>query len=88
MKANISRSARKGWAWILAALMVVSVIIPTTISTAKAEVGAVQFNGTAEGWLSQLMQNGRLIKRQTDIQRISKKLHSQIQHTQELIMNS
>ena len=51
MKANISRSARKGWAWILAALMVVSVIIPTTISTAKAEVGAVQFNGTAEGWL-------------------------------------
>ena len=51
MKANISRSARKGWAWILAALMVVSVIIPTTISTAKAEVGTVQFNGTAEGWL-------------------------------------
>ena len=51
MKANISRSARKGWAWILAALMVVSVIIPTTISTAKAEVGTVQFNGTAQGWL-------------------------------------
>ena len=47
MKANISKGARKGWAWILAALMVVSVIIPTTISTAKAEVGTVQFNGTA-----------------------------------------
>lgn len=51
MKANISKGARKGWAWILAALMVVSVIIPTTISTAKAEVGTVQFNGTAQGWL-------------------------------------
>lgn len=51
MKANISKSARKGWAWILAALMVVSVIIPTTISTAKAEVGTVQFNGAAQGWL-------------------------------------
>ena len=50
MKANISKGARKGWAWILAALMVVSVIIPTTISTAKAEVGTVQFNGTAQGW--------------------------------------
>ena len=51
MEANISKGARKGWAWILAALMVVSVIIPTTISTAKAEVGTVQFNGTAQGWL-------------------------------------
>lgn len=51
MKANISKGARKGWALILAALMVVSVIIPTTISTAKAEVGTVQFNGTAQGWL-------------------------------------
>lgn len=51
MKANISKGARKGWAWILAALMVVSVIIPTTISTVKAEVGTVQFNGTAQGWL-------------------------------------
>lgn len=51
MKANISKGARKGWAWIIAALMVVSVIIPTTISTAKAEVGTVQFNGTAQGWL-------------------------------------
>ena len=51
MKANISKGAHKGWAWILAALMVVSVIIPTTISTAKAEVGTVQFNGTAQGWL-------------------------------------
>ncbi len=51
MKANISKGVRKGWAWILAALMVVSIIIPASLSTAKAEVGAVQFNGTAQGWL-------------------------------------
>ena len=51
MKAIISKAARRKWAWILALVMTVSIVIPTSLLTVKAEVNKVVFNGTAEGWL-------------------------------------
>ena len=52
MKAIISKAARRKWAWILVLVMTVSIVIPTSLLTAKAEVSAVKFiDGTAAGWL-------------------------------------
>ena len=51
MKAIISKAARRKWAWILVLVMTVSIVIPTSLLTVKAEVNKVVFNGTAEGWL-------------------------------------
>lgn len=51
MKAIISRAAQRKWAWVLALVMIVSIIIPTSLLTAKAEVGTVKFIDGAAGWL-------------------------------------
>lgn len=67
--------------------MVVSVIIPTTISTAKAEVGTVQFNGTAQGWLESAYAEWSIDKEADGYTAYIKRLHSQIQHMQESTMN-
>ena len=37
MKAIIGKAARRKWAWILALVMTVSIIIPTSLLTVKAE---------------------------------------------------
>ena len=51
MKAIIGKAARRKWAWVLALVMTVSILIPTSILTAKAEVGVVKFiDGTSAGW--------------------------------------
>lgn len=52
MKAIISKTARKKWAWVLALVMIVSILIPTSLLTAKADVGTVKFiDGASAGWL-------------------------------------
>ena len=43
MKAIISKAARRKWAWVLALVMVVSIVIPTSLLTVKADVGTVKF---------------------------------------------
>ena len=48
MKAIISKAARRKWAWVLALVMIVSIVIPTSLLTAKADVGTV-IDGAA-GW--------------------------------------
>ena len=35
MKAIISKAARRKWAWVLALVMVVSIVIPTSLLTVK-----------------------------------------------------
>jgi pectate lyase len=51
MKAIISKAARRKWAWVLALVMVVSIVIPTSLLTVKADVGTVKFIDGAAGWL-------------------------------------
>ena len=51
MKAIISKAARRKWAWVLALVMIVSIVIPTSLLTAKADVGTVKFIDGAAGWL-------------------------------------
>ena len=52
MKAIISKTARKKWAWVLALVMIASILIPTSLLTAKADVGTVKFiDGASAGWL-------------------------------------
>lgn len=51
MKAIISKAAQRKWAWILALVMIVSIVIPTSLLTAKADVGTVKFIDGAAGWL-------------------------------------
>ena len=47
----ISKAARRKWAWVLALVMIVSIVIPTSLLTAKADVGTVKFIDGAAGWL-------------------------------------
>ena len=56
MKANISRSARKGWAWILAALMVVSVAGYTSL-VPESQKDAVLLPGSGAGKAAYLPQS-------------------------------
>ena len=51
MKAIISKAARRKWAWVLALVMIVSIVIPTSLLTVKADVGTVKFIDGAAGWL-------------------------------------
>ena len=51
MKAIISRTAQRKWAWVLALVMIVSIVIPTSLLTVKADVGTVKFIDGAAGWL-------------------------------------
>ena len=51
MKAIIIKAARRKWAWVLALVMIVSIVIPTSLLTAKADVGTVKFIDGAAGWL-------------------------------------
>ena len=51
MKAIISKAARRKWAWVLALVMIVSIVVPTSLITAKADVGTVKFIDGAAGWL-------------------------------------
>ena len=51
MKAIISKAARRKWAWVLALVMGVSIVIPTSLLTVKADVGTVKFIDGAAGWL-------------------------------------
>ncbi|MDO5382988.1 MAG: silent information regulator protein Sir2, partial [Eubacteriales bacterium] len=49
MKHLMNKTSKKTWAWILAVVMTLSIIIPTSLLTAKAEVTAPTFSEAA-GW--------------------------------------
>ena len=87
MKAIISKAARRKWAWVLALVMIVSIVIPTSLLTAKADVGTVKFIDGAAGWLESAYAQWTIDIRQKDIQHISRKPVSQILPMQESTMN-
>ena len=84
MKAIISKAARRKWAWVLALVMIVSIVIPTSLLTAKADVGTVKFIDGAAGWLESAYAQWTIDK---EIQHISRKPVSQILPMQESTMN-
>ena len=85
MKAIISKAARRKWAWVLALVMIVSIVIPTSLLTAKADVGTVKFIDGAAGWLESAYAQWTIDNQAEGY--TAKRLHSQIQHMQESTMN-
>lgn len=62
MKAIIGKAARRKWAWILALVMTVSIIIPTSLLTVKAEkLGTLEITEVS-GKAKQHMSSGQQLR--------------------------
>lgn len=87
MKAIISKAARRKWAWVLALVMIVSIVIPTSLLTVKADVGTVKFIDGAAGWLESAYAQWSIDNQAEGYTAYIKKATSQILLMQESTMN-
>ena len=54
MKAIISKAARRKWAWVLALVMVVSIVIPTSLLTVTVPTSAFTVRSDDRCWNSKI----------------------------------